>query len=889
MQVYDVAIVRDTWNGQRLNDLNEEMTDMWREVIDHIKADGVLGTDLCRIHIGHRNLGKGDIKVPLQRFRDLSPATIIDRIDRVMQSHYNLKIDDVLEISVGIIRFPRTRGRHNHLSVSNESLKNKTSLVVIDNDDSKCLPRSLAVCQAWESHQAKRMPRHLWRNFCDSKSAEQTNKADEIIKSVNLCHEECSNMANIPLYEDYLKANIVVVSASHMNGIIYPADPKSMKYDTTYYLYYVDSMKGITEPGHFHAIKTMTGMLSMAYFCAMCNKGYTKKSHHSCWATCEKCKSPQCLTEPVSKTTYSCDDCRVEFRSKACYDRHKECTLYTSGKKKGQAKSRSVCEKYWQCDTCYQYFESAKRSRTDHRCHEHFCRTCSKWACNETHKCYIRRPETKKPRKKMIIFDFECTQESGQHVPNLVVAQVHDLESGEMEPYTCRSDNVQNEFGTWLFSEEHKGAVVLAHNLKSYDGYFLLDHLVTNGIKHEVIYSGSKIMSINVKNHLNMKLVDSLNFFPMPLSMLPKTFGLDGFKKGDFPHLFNVEAHYDYVGPYPDVRYYGVESMKSEHREEFLAWYETKKTETFNFESELLAYCENDVEILSQACLMFREKLLDISGIDPFNHITIASTTMAVFKENFLEEHYEIGPKDDRKSVVVKGELQDKTKTFTKSNLALVPATGYVTRDNYSRESIIWLEWMQHHNPGMVIHHALSGEGEYRVPGTNFRADGYVAETKTIYEYMGCLYHGCPECYPCRNTTLPKTNETAALLHFRTMKRLEQLEDMGYNVVTIWGHQFREEMKVNTELQTFAQRLDVESRLYMRDSFYGGRTNATKLHYKAGPNEKIRYVDFTSLYPYVNKYSRYPVGHPTIITRDFEDIDHYFGMAKVCYIIYIVM
>ena len=36
-----------------------------------------------------------------------------------------------------------------------------------------------------------------------------------------------------------------------------------------------------------------------------------------------------------------------------------------------------------------------------------------------------------------------------------------------------------------------------------------------------------------------------------------------------------------------------------------------------------------------------------------------------------------------------------------------------------------------------------------------------------------------------------------------------------------------------------------------------------------------------SLYPYVNKYSRYPVGHPEIITDHFDDLGSYFGIAKV--------
>lgn len=38
---------------------------------------------------------------------------------------------------------------------------------------------------------------------------------------------------------------------------------------------------------------------------------------------------------------------------------------------------------------------------------------------------------------------------------------------------------------------------------------------------------------------------------------------------------------------------------------------------------------------------------------------------------------------------------------------------------------------------------------------------------------------------------------------------------------------------------------------------------------------------FFSLYPYVNKYSRYPVGHPEVITEHFQDLGSYFGIAKV--------
>ena len=40
-------------------------------------------------------------------------------------------------------------------------------------------------------------------------------------------------------------------------------------------------------------------------------------------------------------------------------------------------------------------------------------------------------------------------------------------------------------------------------------------------------------------------------------------------------------------------------------------------------------------------------------------------------------------------------------------------------------------------------------------------------------------------------------------------------------------------------------------------------------------------VDFTSLYPHVNRLKTVPTGHPEIITENFdEDVSHYFGLIK---------
>ena len=74
----------------------------------------------------------------------------------------------------------------------------------------------------------------------------------------------------------------------------------------------------------------------------------------------------------------------------------------------------------------------------------------------------------------------------------------------------------------------------------------------------------------------------------------------------------------------------------------------------------------------------------------------------------------------------------------------------------------------------------------------------------------------------------------------------------------------------------------VQPPLQPREAFFGGRTNVVQLHRTAAPGEEIRYYDYTSLYPWVNKNARYPVGHPEFIyTPDTVDLHPYFGWPNV--------
>ena len=91
--------------------------------------------------------------------------------------------------------------------------------------------------------------------------------------------------------------------------------------------------------------------------------------------------------------------------------------------------------------------------------------------------------------------------------------------------------------------------------------------------------------------------IDSLNFLPVALSRLPKTFGLTNvLKKGYFPHFFNTVANQDYVGPIPEARYYGLNGMYTEARGAvFMEWHgkQVRDGVVFDFRKELLEYCRS--------------------------------------------------------------------------------------------------------------------------------------------------------------------------------------------------------------------------------------------------------------------------------------------------------
>lgn len=198
---------------------------------------------------------------------------------------------------------------------------------------------------------------------------------------------------------------------------------------------------------------------------------------------------------------------------------------------------------------------------------------------------FIAEPvaEPKKKEKKPplhVWFDLEARQETGTHEANLCVYQTDEGYERVLHGEDCVKEFIKDLKN--FTEQDTRKIIVIAHNLQAYDGYFVIKELYRDNKTVTQIRSGAKILEIS---HYDIRFIDSLNFFAMPLADFPKTFGLklyqknehghfvtdeqgnyveDPLAKGYFPHLFNRLENADYVGPMPPKADYMPNTMSLE-------------------------------------------------------------------------------------------------------------------------------------------------------------------------------------------------------------------------------------------------------------------------------------------------------------------------------------
>ena len=623
------------------------------------------------------------ISIPFMPLAQLTTERVFSQIERVIQSNRDFRLNDTVTVDIIHVKEPQggtSNGKSKRTTLDiREYLKKKKSIITINNTDNLCLARALVVVIAKIENDPK------YRSIISPKGHIQLQRALDLHRAAGVPLGLCG-LDEVDMFQKHLiNYEITIVSGDHDNSIIYPPESGDKQ---PIYLYYQNK--------HFDIITKMPGFLSVCYFCHKCRKTYCKTTDHVCPAMCKSCRSYECVFEQW----IDCDECKRKFKSRACYDHHKEPI----------GAARSVCETIRRCEKCGKVMDVRKLKANGHICGKK-CKTCGIILKkeDEEHQCYIQKLEQPEEEQynHLLFFDFEATQEHGVHEPNLCV--VHD-EVGEVALF--KGKDTVKQFCEWLLTKEHQDCIVVAHNFQGYDGYFIIKYLIQNAIKYEHILRGAKVLSLTIPM-FNIKFIDSLNFIPMSLAKFPKTFGQDELCKGYFPHLFNKEENWNYVGPIPCQNDYSVNFMKPQERKAFQTWHkeQVENNYVFDFQKEIVKYCRSDVDIMRKCCLLFREMLRDETTIDPFGKsLTIASYCHEVYRTKFLKEDT---------IAVFTHERQLKTK---QSNMA-----------------VKWLSYVAE-KEDIHIQHVRNG-GEKSVNG-KYLLNGYCQATHTAYEFQGCFWHG---------------------------------------------------------------------------------------------------------------------------------------------------
>ena len=661
--------------------------------------------------------------------------SLLQQMSKVLNSNENFEMNDSFQLSFTHVRAsPRGSGQKRKLKPGHsnpETFKRlKASVITIDNKDELCCARAIVTAKARVDQHPK------WNSFRRGFPIQ----SDEAIKlhieanvEMGKCgYEELTRFALTSTLNNY---QLLLVDATRGYTVTSFGKPQEKQIVLLY------------DNEHYDVITTLPGFFGNSYFCARCLKPYNNEGQHACENNPDHCSSclqtgcedfteARCRNQPPATP---CGSCKRMFYGDVCFQNH-----LTKSYKGNSADSEniSVCSQRRKCSSCKKLLVGLKQQK-EHECGNIDCPSCHEYIEAASHQCFIQIPKTpeelteekkeKKKRKRrteaeaednsdddkppvLVFFDIEATQDTGKHIPNLLIAETED----DNCPLHFKGEDCIRGFLEWLdrlTEGDTRNVTVLAHNLSGCDSYFVVEeyhrqHRVLNQIRN-----GAKLLQLTFDN---INFIDSLSFFQMPLSAFPKTFGLTELKKGYFPHLFNTPENQDYVGPLPDKEFYMPESMSVSGRKDFEKWHDKERAENvvFDFQKELLEYCESDAKLLKEGCLTFKRLFEKETKFDPFSHITIASACNRDLRQNRMEAN----------------------------TIASEPLHGWRLKTNQSKVAMEYLLWQQSQISGRIQH--VGNDGEYRIPNSRYTVDGYHATTNTVYEFQGCFWHGCRKCYP---------------------------------------------------------------------------------------------------------------------------------------------
>ena len=291
-------------------------------------TEGMAPNDKVRFILRSEQL-ETPISLPFMTVEQLNAERVFSQIERVIQSNQEFRLNDTVTIDINHVKTPQGRGRSKRTTFNiRDHLKEKKTIIRINNKDDFCLARALAVSIARIQNDPK-----YNQIIRSDRYYIQLERALDLHVAANVPLGPC-RIEEVKLFQNYLSNyQIIIVSGDHNNSIIYPPKPPGTNEKPIISLYFHNN--------HFDVITKLPGFLNKAYFCKRCHRCYSNTTDHVCPAMCGSCRGFGCVLEGEG---IECNECNRFFKNQACYDRHKNDPIDGGGK--------TVCEAVRKCEKC---------------------------------------------------------------------------------------------------------------------------------------------------------------------------------------------------------------------------------------------------------------------------------------------------------------------------------------------------------------------------------------------------------------------------------------------------------------------------------------------------------------------------------------------------------
>ena len=253
--------------------------------------------DKIQLCISHPNL-TNPFYTSMTYVADFSLSTILDAIEKVVQSNQQFRIDNNTKIEWTTCVNPRA-GTFKKAATLAEVF-HKRCVVEIKNSDNLCAARAVVVGLASLSEDKTSSE---YKNVIKGGTI-QTARATELHRLSNVPLDSVG-IDDIMKFEETIKHRIFIIDWCNGNSVFYEGNAD---HGNAVYL--------LKNGAHYHAITGINAYFGTSYWCLSCFQGYKDKNKHKCDTKCKLCKRADCASGTDIK---NCIACNMDYYEGKCF------------------------------------------------------------------------------------------------------------------------------------------------------------------------------------------------------------------------------------------------------------------------------------------------------------------------------------------------------------------------------------------------------------------------------------------------------------------------------------------------------------------------------------------------------------------------------------------